>query len=340
MNVSFSYPPLPSSLQPSASSNAFSSDLGTSNTIIFQKGKGIVLNEPSVIAIYKDTGKIIAVGNEAKAMIGRTSKQVQVVYPLINGVIANFDMVIVMLQHFFKKIQGTFWRLHRSKVVISVPCSITDVTKRAVENIILHKGAHKAVVVEEPLSAAIGAGLPISEPVGSMVIDIGGGTSQIAILSLGGIVASHSIHSGGISIDKSIIEFIKKRYNLAIGEVTAENIKENLSYSALSEKRSTIEVKGRDLVQGLPKTIFVAEQEIQILLDDFIRIILKSIRQVIEQCPPELAGDIMDGGVMLCGGGSLIKGLDQRLQSETDIPFHLADQPMECIALGTGKLLI
>lgn len=318
----------------------FGIDLGTSNTLIFQKGKGIVLYEPSVIAVLKDTGKLIAVGKEAKAMIGRTSNQVQVVYPLKDGVIANFDLVTVMLQHFFRKIQGSLWRFHRSKVVISVPCNITDVTKRAVENIILHKGAQKAITIEEPLAAALGAGLPINEPVGSMVIDIGGGTSQVAILSLGGIVASHFIRRGGMSIDQSIIEFIKKKYNLAIGERTAEKIKENIGYAVTKEKSENFEVRGRDLVRGLPKTIFIKEQEIHALLNDFIHVILKSIRHVIEQCPPELAGDIMDGGIMLCGGGSLLRGLDLRLQIETNIPIHVAEQPLECIALGTGKLLV
>lgn len=318
----------------------FGIDLGTSNTLIFQKGKGIVFFEPSVIAIRKDTGNIEAVGKEAKAMVGRISDQLEIIYPLKDGVIANFDMVTMMLKEFFRKIQRTVWWVHRSKMIISVPCNITDVTKRAVVNLIVHKGAQKAEVIEEPLAAALGEGLPINEPVGSMVIDIGGGTSQVAILSMGGIVVSHSVQRGGVSIDLSIMEYIKKKYNLSIGERTAENIKENIGNAVSCENQRSFEVRGRDLVKGLPKTISITEQEIHILLNDFIQMIKESMRKVIEQCPPELAGDIMDGGIMLCGGGSLLKGLDQRLQSETRIPVHLADKPLECIAIGTGELLL
>lgn len=318
----------------------FGIDLGTSNTLIFQKGKGIIFCEPSIIAIRKDTGKIEAVGVEARAMIGRTSNQIEIIYPLKDGVIANFDMVTMMLKEFFRKIQNSVWWFQRSsKVIISVPCNITDVTKRAVVNLIVHKGAQKAEAVEEPLAAALGAGLPINEPVGTMVIDIGGGTSQVAILSMGGIVISHCIHRGGVSIDLSIMEYIKKEYNLSIGERTAESIKENIGNAISEENKQSFEVRGRDLVKGLPKTIFITEQEIHNLLNNFITVLLESIRKVIEQCPPELAGDIMDGGIMLCGGGSLLKGLDRRLQLETQIPVHKAEKPLECIALGTEEFL-
>jgi rod shape-determining protein MreB len=318
----------------------FGIDLGTSNTLIYQKGKGIVLYEPSVMAIRKNTGEIEAVGQKAREMIGRVSHQIEIIYPLKDGVIANFEMVTLMLKHFFRKIQSSLWWFHRSRVVISVPCNITDVTKRAVVNLIVHKGAQKAELVEEPIAAALGAGLPVNEPVGSMVIDIGGGTSQIAILSMGGIVVSHCIQRGGVSIDLSVIEYIKKKYNLSIGERTAENIKESIGNAISRKDKQSFEIQGRDLVEGLPKTIFITEQEVHNLLNDFIRVILESIRKVIEQCPPELAGDIMDGGIMLCGGGSLLKGLDQRLQMETQIPVHLSENPLECIALGTGQLLL
>jgi rod shape-determining protein MreB len=317
----------------------FGVDLGTCNTLIYQKGKGIVLEEPSVVAIQIDTGRIEAIGKEAHAMIGRTPVNLEVIYPLKDGVIANFDMTTAMLKHFIGKVHGRNHWFRSSHVIISVPCGITNVQKRAVEEMVIHKGARKSVTIEEPLAAAMGAGLPVGEPVGSMVLDIGGGTSQVALISLGGIVLSKHIPFGGMSIDQSIIEYIKKEYHLVIGERTAEDIKIHAATAIKPQKELRMEIKGRDLVEGLPKSISISSSEIYDILDGFFALLVDNIRQAMEQCPPELAGDIMERGILLCGGGALLNGLDQRLQSETGVPVHLAENPMECIVMGTGKML-
>lgn len=317
----------------------FGVDLGTCNTLIYQKGKGIVLQEPSVVAIRTDTGMIEAIGEEAHAMIGRTPANVEIIYPLKDGVIANFDKTTAMMKYFISKIYGRNQWFRRSRVVITVPCGITNVQKRAVEEMIIHKGARKSVTLEEPLAAAMGAGLPVGEPVGSMVLDIGGGTSQVALISLGGIVLSKHIPCGGLSIDQDIIEYVKKTYKLIIGERTAEEIKKNVASAVRPNKELQMEIRGRDLVKGLPKTITITSTEISEILDGFLILIVDSIRQAMEQCPPELAGDVMERGILLCGGGALLTGLDRRLQLETGVPVILADNPMECIALGTGEML-
>jgi rod shape-determining protein MreB len=317
----------------------FGVDLGTCNTLIYQEGKGIVLQEPSVVAIRTDTGMIEAIGKEAHAMIGRTPINLEVVYPLKDGVIANFEMTSAMLKYFISKIHGRNHWFRSSHVIISVPCGITEVQKRAVEEMIVHKGARKSVTVEEPLAAAMGAGLPVGEPVGSMVLDIGGGTSQVALISLGGIVLSKHVPYGGMSIDQDIIEYVKKTYNLIIGERTAEEIKKNAATATKPVKEKRMDVRGRDLVLGLPNTISITSNEIFEILDGFFKLIVESIRQAMEQCPPELAGDVMERGILLCGGGALLQGLDRRLQKETGIPVHLAEHPMECIVIGTGKML-
>jgi rod shape-determining protein MreB and related proteins len=317
----------------------FGVDLGTCNTLIYQQGKGIVLQEPSVVAIRTDTGTIEAIGQEAHAMIGRTPINLEVVYPLKDGVIANFEMTSAMLKYFISKIHRRNLLFRSSHVIISVPCGITEVQKRAVEEMIIHKGARKSVTVEEPLAAAMGAGLPVGEPIGSMVLDIGGGTSQVALISLGGIVLSKHVPYGGMSIDQDIIEYVKKTYNLIIGERTAEEIKKNTATATKLEKEKRMDVRGRDLVLGLPKTISITSNEIFEILDDFFNMLVESIRQAMEQCPPELAGDVMERGILLCGGGALLQGLDRRLQKETGIPVNLAENPMECIVLGTGKML-
>jgi rod shape-determining protein MreB len=314
-------------------------DLGTCNTLIFQQGKGIVLQEPSVVAIGTDTRKIEAYGDEAYAMIGRTPENLEVVFPLKDGVISNIDVTTAMLKHFIRKISGRGNWFSKPKVFIAVPCGITNVQKRAVEEMIIHKGASKSVTIEEPLAAAMGAGLPVDEPIGSMVVDIGGGTSQVALISLGGIVVSQHVPRGGRSIDQSIIEHVRKKYNLIIGERTAEEIKKNVATAIIPVKELQMEITGRDLVKGLPKTITITSNEIYEIMDEFFIMMIGTIRQAMEKCPPELAGDIMDRGILLCGGGSLLKGFDQRLQNETGIPVHLAEHPMECIALGTGKML-
>jgi len=317
----------------------FGIDLGTSNTIIYQRGKGIVLQEPSVIAVKQTTGEVMAIGSEAQAMIGRAPDSLEIIYPLQEGVISNYNWSSAMLQHFMRTIYGRSSWMRRAKVYVSIPCGITSVQKRAVEDTVFHKGSNKAITVEEPLAAALGAGLPVAEPMGNMILNIGGGTAQVAILSLGGIVSSRTTRRGGMSIDKDIIEYIKKTYSLEIGERTAENIKIKLGTVEKPDPQLQMEVRGRDLVEGLPKTITVTSQEIYRLLSGFITVLVDTIRSTLEDCPPELAGDVMEQGIILCGGGSLLKGLDSRLQSETHIPVHLAEQPQECTALGAGKML-
>ncbi|MBP1155051.1 MULTISPECIES: rod shape-determining protein [unclassified Paenibacillus] len=314
-------------------------DLGTSNTVIYQQGKGIVLREPSVVAVRKDTGEIVAVGAEAQAMIGRTPGNIDIIYPLMDGVIANFDMTSSMLQLFIKKVQGRAPWFRSSQVYISVPCGITNVQKRAVEETVVHKGAKKAVAVEEPLAAALGAGLPVDEPIGSLVLDIGGGTSQVAVLSLGGIVVSHTVRRAGMSIDKDIIDYVKRTYSLAIGERTAEEIKKRIGSVLESSGEDGIDIRGRDLIDGLPRSLRLTSGEISSLMDDFLLTVLDAIRVTLERCPPELAGDVMDRGILLCGGGALLHGLDERIQKETGVPVHIADQPMDCTALGAGRML-
>lgn len=317
----------------------FGIDLGTCNTLIYQKGKGIVLQEPSVVAIHKDTGMIEAIGSEAHAMIGRTPAHVEIMYPLQDGVIANFDKTTAMMKYFISKIYGRNQWFRRSRVVITVPCGITNVQKRAVEEMIIHKGASKSVTLEEPLAAAMGAGLPVGEPVGSMVLDIGGGTSKVALISLGGIVLSKHVPFGGLSIDQDIIEYVKRTYHLIIGERTAEEIKKNVASVYKPNKELKMDIRGRDLVKGLPRSISITSAEISEILDGFLMLIVDSIRQAMEQCPPELAGDVMERGILLCGGGALLTGLDRRLQSVIGVPIQLADHPMECNVLGAGEML-
>jgi rod shape-determining protein MreB len=314
-------------------------DLGTCNTLIYQQGKGIVLQEPSVIAVRTGTTEIKAYGQEAYAMIGRTPANIQIIYPIKDGVIANFDMTRAMLKHFLSKIKGNNNWFRSFQVFISVPCGITNVEKRAVEEMIIHKGAKKSVTIEEPLAAAIGAGLPIAEPIGSMVLDIGGGTSQVALLSLGGIVVSEQINRGGMSLDRDIIEYVKRTYNVIIGNRTAEEIKKKVATAVASHKELKMDISGNGLIEGLPKTISISSKEFSEILDDFFVAIVGIIRSAMEKCPPELAGDVMERGILLCGGGSLLNGLDQRLQNDTGVPVHLADNPMECVAEGTGKIL-
>lgn len=316
----------------------FGVDLGTCNTIIYKHGKGIVLQEPSVVAVNRDTGEIAAFGEEAKAMIGRTPANLEVVYPLQDGVIANFDMTTAMLKHFIGKIQKKSW-FGSTQVFISVPCGVTNVQRRAVEETALQKGSGKTVAIEEPLAAAIGAGLPVTEPTGCMVLDIGGGTSQVAVISLGGIVVSRYVRRGGMSIDRDIIDYVKRTHNVLIGERTAEEIKMNVATVIRPAADVSMDIRGRDLVNGLPKTITIKASEIYDLLNEFILVIVDHIRQAIEECPPELAGDVMERGILLCGGGALLQGMDQRLQAETGVPVNLADQPLECVALGAGQML-
>jgi rod shape-determining protein MreB len=315
-------------------------DLGTCNTLIYQKGKGIVLREPSVIAVRRETGDVEAVGEEAQAMIGRTPDSIEVVAPIQDGVIADLPMTLAMLRHFVKRLAGGPFRfMQRREFVISVPYGIDSVKRRAVETTMMQLGAKKVMTVEEPLAAAMGSGIPVEEPVGSMVIDVGGGTTQAAILSLGGLVVGHAVRTAGTSIDETIMDYVKSAYNLAIGRSTAERIKQQIGSAVEPDPEERMEIRGRNLVDGLPKSMTLGSDEIYCLLRDFIRNLIEAIRICLEKCPPELVGDIMERGIMLCGGGALLRGLDHRLQAETKVPVYIADQPLECVAIGAGKLL-
>ncbi|MCR4431472.1 MAG: rod shape-determining protein [Tepidanaerobacteraceae bacterium] len=313
-------------------------DLGTANTLVHVKGKGIVLREPSVVAIQRDTGAILAVGDEAKQMIGRTPGNIIAIRPMKDGVIADFDTTQSMLKYFISRAlkSRTFIK---PRVVVGVPSGVTEVEKRAVIDATLQAGAREAYLIEEPMAAAIGAGLEVNEPTGNMVVDIGGGTTEVAIISLGGIVTSKSIRIGGDEMDESIVYYIKKEYNLMIGERTAEEIKISIGSAADGQKEESVEVRGRDLVTGLPKTIRVTSEEIGAALAEPVNSIIDAIKVTLEKTPPELAADIMDRGIVLTGGGSLLSGLDKRVSKETGMPVHIAEEPLDCVAMGTGKVL-
>jgi rod shape-determining protein MreB and related proteins len=317
----------------------FGIDLGTSYTLIYQKGKGIILQEPTVLTIRKETGEIVAFGTEAAAMIGRTPIGLEVIHPLRDGVIADFDYAKAMLRHYFQTLIGKHKWVQRPHVVISIPSNITSVQKRAVEETAVHAGARTVTTIEEPLAAALGAGLPVYDPIGNLIIHVGGGTTEIAVISLGRVVVSHSDCLGGLSTDRAFMEFIKKKYNLIIGERTAEILKKQIGSAISMNQEEKVEICGHDLVTGMPKSLDVFIQDFSSIIDDFVNSIVDLIRLTLEQCPPELAGDIMEQGLMLSGGGALLHGLSNRLQEETQIPVYLADQPIECVALGTGEIL-
>ncbi len=313
-------------------------DLGTANTLVYIKGKGIVAREPSVVAIQANTKQVLAVGEEAKRMIGRTPGNIIAIRPLKDGVIADFDITKSMLKHFIRKAtkRRTFFQ---PRVVVCVPSGVTEVEKRAVEEAAIHAGARDAYLIEEPMAAAIGAGLPVQEPTGSMIVDIGGGTTEVAIISLGGIVTSKSIRVGGDELDDSIVNFIKKEYSLMIGERTAEEVKIAIGTADINSKEETMEIRGRDMISGLPKTINVNSTEVYNAMKEPIFNIVDAIKSTLEKSPPELASDIMEFGIMLTGGGALLEGLDRLIIKETGIPVHIADNPLDCVAIGTGKAL-
>lgn len=313
-------------------------DLGTANTLVYLKGKGVILREPSVVAINNNTGQILAVGIEAKQMIGRTPGNITALRPLKDGVIADFETTQSMLRHFIRKVVGNS-PLARPRVVICVPSGVTEVEKRAVVDSAMTAGAKEAFLIEEPMASAIGAGLPVEEPSGSMVVDIGGGTSEVAVISLGGIVVSRSLRVAGDEFDDSIIHYIKKEYNLMIGERTAEDIKVKIGSAFPLEKEETYNISGRDLVTGLPKELQVSSEEIREALKESVNAVVDSIKFTLEKTPPELAADIMERGIMLAGGGALLKGLDKLINKETGIPVFIAEQPMDCVVLGTGRVL-
>lgn len=313
-------------------------DLGTANTLVYIKGKGIVVREPSVVAIQTDTKQVLAVGEEAKRMIGRTPGNIVAIRPLKDGVIADFDITQNMLKYFIKR--ATSGRsLFLPRVVICVPSGVTEVEKRAVEEAAIHAGAKEAYLIEEPMAAAIGAGLPVQEPTGSMIVDIGGGTTEVAIISLGGIVTSKSIRVGGDELDESIVNYIKKEYSLMIGERTAEEVKISIGTADANNKERKMNIRGRDLVTGLPKVIEISSKEVYEAMKDQIFAILDAIKSTLEKTPPELAADIMEQGIMLTGGGALLEGLDKLIAMETGMPVNVAENPLDCVALGTGKAL-
>ncbi|MDI9259865.1 rod shape-determining protein [Alicyclobacillus sendaiensis] len=315
-------------------------DLGTANTLVYVKGKGIVVREPSVVAIRTDTGSIEAVGAEAKQMIGRTPGNIVAVRPMKDGVIADFQTTSAMLRHFIRQAMKTksSWS-GKPRVMISVPSGITAVERRAVEDAALEAGAKDAQVIEEPMAAAIGAGLPVGEPTGSMVVDIGGGTTEVAIISLGGIVTSKSIRVAGDEMDEAIIQYVKKTYNLMIGERTAEDLKIQIGAADDLDEERSMEIRGRDLLTGLPRNVTITSKEISEALSDTVLAIVDAVKVTLEKSPPELAADIMDRGIVLTGGGALLRNLDKRLSRETGMPVLVAENPLDCVAIGTGKAL-
>jgi len=313
-------------------------DLGTANTLVHVKNKGIVIREPSVVAINKNSGQVLAVGDEAKEMIGRTPGNIVAIRPMKDGVIADFNTTQSMLKYFIRKAlsgKGFF----KPRVVICVPSGVTEVEKRAVEEAAYQSGAREVYLIEEPMASAIGANLPVDEPTGSMVVDIGGGTSEVAVISLGGIVTSKSLRIAGDDLDEAIISYVKKEYNLAIGERTAEEIKITIGSAFPGEQEETMNVMGRDLINGLPKNIVLTSSEIREALKEPINAIVDAIKQTLEKTPPELAADVMDRGITLTGGGALLKHLDQLITKETGMAVNIAENPLDCVALGTGKVL-
>ncbi len=315
-------------------------DLGTANTLVFMKGKGIILREPSVVAVDVNTDTVLAVGLQAKDMIGRTPGSIVAVSPLKDGVIANFDITATMLKHFIRKTVRTTLFSKRPKVVVCIPAGVTEVEKRAVEDATRQAGARDVELIEEPMAAAIGAGLPVAEPTGSMVVDIGGGTSEIAVISLGDIVTSQSVRVAGNKFDEAIVAYIKRKYNLLIGERTAENIKIAIgSAFPYAENEPVMDIKGRNLLNGLPENITVTSEEIREALAEPLSHVIEAIKITLEKTPPELAADIIDQGIMLAGGGALLKGLDKLINKETGMPVKIAERPLDCVADGTGKVL-
>ena len=319
-------------------SNDIGIDLGTANTLVYVKDHGIVLREPSVVAVKAGTNKVLAVGNEAKRMLGRTPANIVAVRPLKDGVIADFEITEAMLRHFITKVHNRR-KFVRPRVVIAVPSGITEVEKRAVKDSAQHAGAREVYLIEEPMAAAIGVGLPVQDAAGNMIIDIGGGTTEVALISLSGIVFSRSVRVAGDELDESIVQYIKRAYNLMVGERTAEEIKIKIGSAYPMEKETSMEVKGRDLVAGLPKTLTLTSQEVREALLEPISTIVDSVRITLERCPPELSSDLVDRGLVLAGGGALLRGLDKLLSEETGLPVHVAEDPLSAVAEGTGKVL-
>ena len=319
-------------------SNDLAIDLGTANTLVYAEGRGIVVREPSIVAINKITNKVEAVGSAAKEMLGRTPGNIVAIRPMKDGVIADFEVTERMLDYFIKKAHGRSLFV-RPKIVISVPSDITQVEKRAVKDSAMQAGASEVFIIDQAMAAAIGAGLPITEPTGNMIVDIGGGTTDVAVISLAGIVYSKSVRVASNEMDEAVIQYIKRRYNLLIGERTAETIKMEIGSAYPLDEPLTMEVKGRDLVEGIPKTVTLTDAEVREALAETVGIIVDAVRVALEKTPPELAADIMDKGIVLTGGGSMLKNLDKRLREETGLPISLAEEPLSSVALGTGAML-
>jgi rod shape-determining protein MreB len=319
-------------------SNDLAIDLGTANTLVFAEGRGIVVREPSIVAINRITNKVEAVGSAAKEMLGRTPGNIAAIRPMKDGVIADFEVTERMLDYFIKKAHGRSLFV-RPKIVISVPSDITQVEKRAVKDSALQAGASEVFIIEQSMAAAIGAGLPITEPTGNMIVDIGGGTTDVAVISLAGIVYSKSVRVASNEMDEAIIQYIKRRYNLLVGERTAEQVKIEIGSAYPLDEPLTMEIKGRDLVEGVPKTLTLTDAEVRESLAETVGIIVEAVRVALERTPPELSADIMDKGIVLTGGGAMLKNLDRRLREETGLPISLAEEPLSSVALGTGAML-
>jgi rod shape-determining protein MreB and related proteins len=312
-------------------------DLGTANTLVYVRGRGIVLSEPSVVAIDQRTNEVHAVGIEAKRMLGRTPGNITAIRPLKDGVIADFDVTEQMLRHFIQKVHQNRWA--HPRVVVCVPSGVTGVEKRAVEEATLSAGARQAYLIEEPMAAAIGAGLPVAEPTGNMVVDIGGGTTEVAVISLGGIVVAQSIRVGGDEMDEAIINWVKREYKLMIGSQTSEEVKLEIGSAHPLPEEVQAEIRGRDMITGLPKTVVLSSEEVREALEEPVSQIVDAVKSTLDKTPPELASDIMDRGIMLAGGGALLQGLDERLRQETEMPIHVAESPLTCVAVGSGRSL-
>jgi rod shape-determining protein MreB len=319
-------------------SNDMGIDLGTANTLVYVKGQGIVLREPSVVAIDRETRRVLAVGAEAKRMLGRTPASIIAVRPLKNGVIADFEVTQEMIKYFIRKVHNRRSLLH-PRVVIGIPSGITEVERRAVHESALQAGARRVHLIEEPMAAAIGADLPISEPHGNCIVDIGGGTTETAVISLGGLVVSKSLDIAGDEMDEAVMMHFRRKYNLLIGETTAEDVKIQIGSVFLLKEEKTMEVKGRDQSTGLPKTVMITSEEVRQSLMEPVQLILDVIKNTLEETPAELAADLVDRGIMLAGGGSLLRGLPDLIRQETELPVHRAADPLSCVALGTGKFL-
>jgi rod shape-determining protein MreB and related proteins len=319
-------------------SNDIGIDLGTANTLVYVKDRGIVLREPSVVAIQQGSNRVLAVGEEAKRMLGRTPGNIVAIRPMKAGVIADFEVTEAMLRYFIRKAHNRKWVV-RPRIIISVPSGITEVEKRAVKDSATHAGAREVYLIEEPMAAAIGVGLPVQEPAGNMIVDMGGGTTEVAIISLAGIVLSRSVRVGGDEMDEAIVQYLKRVYNLMIGERTAEEIKITIGSAYPLGEEMSMEVKGRDLVAGLPKTLTITSEEIREALQEPVSAIIEAIRITLERCPPELSSDLVDRGIVLAGGTSQLRGLDKLIAEQTGLPVHVAEDPLSAVAEGTGVVL-